>query len=128
MQAGDVILARKVYIMNAEPFQERPLAEREYRLWKASEQYMRGEIEVDALEEVELPYAQHFKEANITPVKRTSRDKSFLYFLTLLCIAFIVVGLLVFFLTKNGLSLALPALAVYPLRKIITYYFPGKAQ
>ena len=114
--------------MNEESFQESPIAEREHRLWVASRQYINGDLQVEAFEEVELPYAQHFKKANLTPVKRTSRDRSFLYFFTFLSIAFVVVGLLVFFLTKNGLTLVLPALAVYPLRKIITYYFPGQAK
>lgn len=55
------------YALNAQKKSElakKPLAERERALWSASEKYMRGEITLDELKEVERPYySLEFEEA-----------------------------------------------------------------
>ncbi len=45
-----------LYAQKKSELAEKPLAERERALWSASEKYMRGEITLDELKEVEHPY------------------------------------------------------------------------
>jgi len=54
---------------------EVPIGEREGRLWLASEQYMRGEIDTEQLKEEERKYAPNlFKEKKRRPFLDTWRE------------------------------------------------------
>lgn len=54
---------------------EVPIGEREGRLWLASEQYMRGEIDTEQLKEEERKYAPNlFKEKKRRPFLDAWRD------------------------------------------------------
>jgi len=107
--------------MQSKLFKERSFSEREHKLWRASEQYIRGEIEAQVLENIELPYTEDLIDAALTPDKLTYRHGSLWYSLIPLSIALvlIVVGLITFILTENRWALLLPAISIPLIRSAI---------
>lgn len=61
-------------------YQEKSADERERDLWIASEEFMRGKLTVDQLEEIERPYIDDIKEACLAlaePPESTQSHQSF---------------------------------------------------
>src|SRR3989442_7465531 len=102
-----------------EKFKEMPAAERERRLWEASQEYMHGKIEVDDLENIEDLYAQHFKKANLTPAKTRPTDILPSVILIILFTIIIIAGFILFLDTRNQIVLVIPSILSYPLAKLI---------
>ena len=99
-------------------YKEMPAVERERKLWEASQEYIRGKIEVDDLENVEFPYLQHFKKANLTPAKTQPIDNLPSVILIILFITIIIGGFILFLYTKERLVLVLPSILCYPLARL----------
>ncbi len=112
--------------MKNEPFSEQSTAERENRLWSASEKYMRGDISIDDFEAVELPYAQDFKRANLVSTEPITKSRDTSYFIGIVVVALIMIGLFAFFLTKNWVLLLVTAAPAYFVGPRIVYYFIDK--
>jgi hypothetical protein len=89
-------------------------AERERRLWMASEQYMRGEITVEDFEKIEGPYSSELIRATLEHAKQSlykqARESINQFVSVAFILGFIVligVSIAVTILTKNAFSLAL---------------------
>lgn len=93
-------------------YQKESHAEREQILWIASEQYMRGQITVSKLGEIEHPYNQDFERATIVLAKRTYLRRSIQVAMIFSIAILIVICLITFFLTHNQVALAILSVAI----------------
>ena len=104
-------------------FEELPTAERERKLWEASQQYLSGNMEVDDFEKIEYPFLQRFKKGALTPAKTWSIENLSSLGVIILLLALIILGFITFLLTKEQFTLLLPSIFCYPLIKIANLYF-----
>jgi hypothetical protein len=108
----------------AEKFKEMPTAERERKLWEASQEYLRGKIEVDEFDNVEEPYVQKFKKENITSTKLKHVGTLSSTILIVIFIIIIFGGFIIFVYTRDQLVILLPSILIYPLFKLMGFNFP----
>ncbi len=89
--------------------------ERERDLLAASHKYMRGEISVEKLEEIERPYSRNFKEATLEVARQQIRmRRGFLYLVLFWTIVLISFDLIVFFISRSNETLILlPATIIF---------------
>ncbi len=111
--------------MESELFKEGTAAEREHNLWVASEKYIKGEIKVKELEEIELSYASDFKAATLGLARQNMRWL-FLIILFIGLFTITTIGVATFLLNRNPYTLAIIGLpAIYSIRLITRYLFPA---
>ncbi len=104
-------------------FEEIPTAERERKLWEASQQYLSGKMEVDDFEKIEYPFVQRFKKGALTPAKTRPIENLSSLGVIILLLAIIIMGFITFLFTKEQLTLVLPSILCYPLIKSADFYF-----
>jgi len=98
----------------------------EQKLWIASEKYLRGEINVDALEDAEHTYSENLDQATSSFNKRANKNKNLTYILLFLSTVLIFIGLIAFLYTGNQWLLSSLAISALPLRYVFDYYFKVK--
>lgn len=107
--------------METKPFEESSVVEQEQILWTAAQDYIRGDIEVDRFEDIERPFSQSFRRANLAPPKRKYDNTLFILLLVFFIVANLVL-LFAFLYTKNQFLAVIPAPLVYFLYKIVGDY------
>ena len=83
-----------------EKFDETSTVEREHKLWKASQEYINGKIDLDELEKVEYPYMEVFKKAALTSSK-IQPLKNFSSIILLFAIIMIIISSFFIYLYTN---------------------------
>ena len=117
---------RKHSLTESNLSKEKSAAEREQDLWIASEKYMRGEIHIKKLEEIELPDSSDFKAATLA----ISRDRMrwfFVVVLTIWTLTAIATPVVAFSFIKSPLSFPLFAVLTSPIYfwcRFAKYLFP----
>ncbi len=112
--------------MKSESFKEAIHDER--KLWEASDQYMRGDIDAKKLEEAEERYERYIKKATLAPTKQASIH-NYLQHLKLSIVAIIIalavlLSISIILLFKNSLLLLfLIPLTIYLVRYMINNKF-----
>jgi hypothetical protein len=98
-------------------------SESESKLWIASKEYLLGDINVEQLEEIEIPYVSNFKAATLALAKSQMR----IFIIMLIVFGFLItitVGILISLISKNWLPLAICATPLIFARVIEQYVFP----
>ncbi len=101
--------------------------ERERDLLAASHKYMRGEISVEKLEEIERPYSRNFKEATLEVARQQIRmRRGFLYLVLFWVIVLISLDLIVFFISRSNETLILLPATAFLIYLIVRFLFPSE--
>lgn len=109
--------------MGNQPSKEQSATESESKLWLASKGYLRGDINIERLEEIELPHASDFKAATLAQARSQMRT----FIVIILALGFLIsitVGIVISFISKNAFALAFSAVPLIFTPVVIDYILP----